>query len=318
MWLTPDDLPQTLRMIAANLPPIKNACVTMTGEMADVFRDRDQGVAMIVQHTLAADLVAPQNLFFYAIPGRFLSARETTKYPAVVASANWHGVARWVSTWIEAPSLVMDIGTTTSDLIPVYPGKVGTASVTDFDRLRAGELVYLGAKRTPVCSIVSTLPFRGNEIPVMRERFASTDDCGLILGWSPEEPQDTDTCDGQPRTQNASTRRMARMIGLDGHRITPAEASAMALRVVQTAGRLLHEAIAKHDTSVFEQWITLGNVHRFLSIPPQVRHVKLEDHVETGLLHDAASAHERIGPMISRVGPAFAICELFESGHLAS
>lgn len=299
MWRHPLRLASALIDIAATLPPTTRWSVTMTGEMADVFHDRNDGVQTIVGETSKAaatlGIVPP---LFYAIPGTFVTPAEAIQQPTSVASANWHALAKWASTWVDRPSLLLDIGTTTADLIPISPRRVDTKSVTDHDRLLRGELVYLGGMRTPVCSLVTTLPFAGKQIPIMREVFANTDDCSLLLGWTKENLADTDTCDGRPRTREAAANRLARMIGLDQQAVSIADAEAMAKHVMQHANQELLKAIALHPKHSENQWIVSGHTHSMLTFPPDVNVIRLT---------------ERFGSQISRIGPAFAVCKLIEN-----
>jgi (4-(4-[2-(gamma-L-glutamylamino)ethyl]phenoxymethyl)furan-2-yl)methanamine synthase len=211
-----------------------------------------------------------------------------------VASANWHVLARWVASWIECPSLLLDIGSTTTDLIPLSPHCVETQSISDFDRLVRNELVYLGIQRTPVCAIVDSLPHRGLSVPIIREKFATTDDCCLLLGWTPEDPLDRETCDSMPRTRLAASNRMARLIGLDQRSVLLDDAVAMASHAMNAATQIIHNATEFHQRHGQSQWIVSGHGNRLLSVPFGVRQVDL---------------NVRLGNDVSRVAPAFAICK---------
>jgi (4-(4-[2-(gamma-L-glutamylamino)ethyl]phenoxymethyl)furan-2-yl)methanamine synthase len=296
MWLRPYELATVLTQWIGKLPQCNAWGVTMTGEMADAFSDRREGVRVIVEQTMeAARQSDVDKVGFYAIPGRMLNAEESTQSWQSVASANWHALAFWVASWIDRPSLLLDIGGTTSDIIPLLPGRVATESQTDFDRLIRGELVYLGTSRTPVCSLVTSLPFRGVQVPVMREVFANTDDCALILGWINEQVSDHETCDRLPRTKNHAAARIARMIGLDGSDLCLDEAELMAKSVMAASTELLHHAARRHEPYYHSQWIVSGHANYLLRKHQEVSIVDLADRLE---------------PAISRVGPAYAICHL--------
>src|SRR3982750_228629 len=60
--------------------------VTMTGEMADLFADREAGVAAIVSHAAAA---LGEHTSFYAGGMAFLDAAQACSQWRRVASANW-------------------------------------------------------------------------------------------------------------------------------------------------------------------------------------------------------------------------------------
>lgn len=304
LWLRPHLLNLEIASLASSLPACRTWGVTMTGEMADVFLDRADGVrAIIEQVMMAAATLAVDDVRFYATSGRFLSASQAMEASELVASANWHALACWVSTWIQRPSLLVDIGTTTVDLIPLSPGRVDTPSRSDHDRLRQGELVYLGIRRTPVCSLVDALPFAGNLVPVMRERFANSDDCALLLGWVPEDADDFDTCDSRPRTMEASLNRIARMIGLGAGQVSINQAREMAAHVMDSATTLISLAAVRHERHANSQWILSGHARRLIQTTPSAHVI------------DLAS---EFGDTVSRVGPAYALGKLIESEFIAT
>src|SRR5262249_4949340 len=68
----------------------------------------------------------------------------------------------------------LDIGTTTTDVIPLNDGSPVPAGRTDPERLRSGELVYTGVRRTPVCAL-------GGDEALAAEWFATTLDVYLVL-----------------------------------------------------------------------------------------------------------------------------------------
>jgi len=303
MWLRPASLADVLVKVLSDLPRCDVWGVTMTGELADVFADRAEGVRSIVQQTMsAAQQEKVEAVGFYASPGALLTASDAIEATESVASANWHALSYWTTTWITEPSLLIDIGSTTADLIPISPGHVATPSRTDHDRLRRSELVYLGIRRTPVCALVDTLPFNGAEVPVMRELFAATDDCALLLGWTPEAMDDVDTSDARPRTRTAAANRLARMIGLDHSNVTMDQAVSMASRVMQRATELVSFAANRQAFHGASQWIVSGHARQLIESPTNVTVINLA---------------ARLGSDVSRVAPAFAICELIRSGVLS-
>jgi probable H4MPT-linked C1 transfer pathway protein len=97
--------------------------------------------------------------------------------------------------------------------------------------LRAGELVYTGVQRSPVCALVSEIPWRGAMYPVAQELFATTWDAYLTLGELPEEAENTSTADGRPATKEAARDRLARMICADREMFTPDDALAAARHI---------------------------------------------------------------------------------------
>src|SRR5947208_2344005 len=71
------------------------------------------------------------------------------------AAANWLATAVWAGRFApEGAALLIDAGSTTTDIVPLWNGRPMPLGLTDPDRLRTGELVYTGARRTPVCALL--------------------------------------------------------------------------------------------------------------------------------------------------------------------
>ena len=83
---------------------------------------------------------------------------------------------------------MIDIGSTTCDLIPLVDGQPVTIGKTDPNRMINGELIYTGVQRAPVCAVAQLVPWRGRKCPLAHEVFATMWDVYLTLGDLPEEP----------------------------------------------------------------------------------------------------------------------------------
>ena len=188
MWREPENLATALAEdLQSNFcnqqHAIETLAVTMTGELADCFIDREVGVQHIVEQTChAAAQLGLDHVQFYGVDGLFHNARAAGEKPDLIAAANWHALANFIGREVAADALLIDIGSTTTDIIPITQQQVATTALTDHDRLCEHSLVYVGCKRTPVCSLVDTLEYRGVVTPVMNEQFATIDDALLLLG----------------------------------------------------------------------------------------------------------------------------------------
>jgi probable H4MPT-linked C1 transfer pathway protein len=217
---------------------------TMTGELCDCFASRAEGVRRIIEHLAAA--AEDAEIWCWSMQGCFVPARAARATPMDVAAGNWHALASWLAPmWSQGLTLLMDVGSTSSDIIPLRDGAVATDSRSDPERLARGELVYLGASRTPIMAIVDALMLDGARYPVMAEWFADMGDALVLSGDAAEHSDDMDTCDGRPRTSDDSARRMLRMIGSDLDRHGVDEARPLATQCVDAAVQRIAQAASQ-------------------------------------------------------------------------
>jgi probable H4MPT-linked C1 transfer pathway protein len=196
--------------------------VTMTGEMVDLFTDRAEGVRMLTR-TLTQRL-GPRTMFF-AGGGEhagWLARSACVEGWRSVASANWLATAQWVATCVP-DAVLIDIGSTTTDIIPIVGGRVVARGANDAERLVSGELVYHGVVRTPLCGLAHCIAFGGETTGVMNEWFATTADVYRLTGELWDAHDQHPSADNGPKTEAASRARIARMIGRDAADATDAE-----------------------------------------------------------------------------------------------
>ncbi len=229
LWKRHDELPRILIGLVATFPPADRLALTMTAELCDCYPTKSVGVNAVLDATLSAASGRP--LCVWGTDQRFHTPESIRERPMLAAAANWLALAGMASRLIPrefAPGILIDIGTTTTDLIPLEIGSVRAEGRTDTERLQRGELVYAGVRRTPVCALATELPFRGRPTGLAAEIFASTLDIYLMLGEIAEAPKDLSTADGRPATVDAAHDRLARMIGADRDGFTPDDAIAFA------------------------------------------------------------------------------------------
>lgn len=188
-----------------------NHVVTMTGELADCFSDRHTGVCEIA--TIATEMLGKNTLFYAGAEG-FLSAQQVDTNTQHIASMNWHASAKWLATRYPN-TLLIDIGTTTTDMIPISHAKIAAIGVTDAQRMAHNALVYTGMVRTPLMAVAQKIAFQDQQYHVAAELFSTTADVYRLLGMLPIEHDLTETADGQGKSAIDSARRLARMVGYD-------------------------------------------------------------------------------------------------------
>jgi len=226
LWRRWGELPDALATLVAERRP-QRLVATMTGEICDCYPSRAAGVAHIAESLLAASAAAgcgePPGV--YLVDGRLVTPAEAIRGWRLAAASNWHALARLAATLVpSAAGLLLDIGSTTTDIVPLRDGRPAPRASDDAARLLAHELVYTGVERTPVAAVAPCLPHRGTLRPVASERFADSRDAWLVLGALPEEPTAHDTADGGPATRDAARVRLARTMLLDPEDFTTADA----------------------------------------------------------------------------------------------
>lgn len=222
LWKHPAELASALRDMLTGMPPFDQLAITMTGEMCDCFESRRQGVATIL--AAVEELAEHRHVRVWSRRG-FLDFEAARADPLAVGSANWLALAELACRYVPAGTgILLDIGSTTSDLVPLSAGKPTPRGFADIDRLRALELVYTGVRRTPVCAILGP--------GVAAELFATTQDVYVVLEMIGEDADDRDTADGRPRTRAAACARLARMLCADAETVSHQEIGKLAERVL--------------------------------------------------------------------------------------
>jgi hypothetical protein len=226
----PDGLVSLLRDLAseAGCPADPGAvahAVTMTAELSQMFRTKRDGVAFVLDAVQAAFPSSAIRVF--AVDGRFLPPAEARAEPLAVAAANWSATAHLVA--LDHPdALLIDTGTTTTDIIPILDGFVVARGRTDPERLASGELVYTGALRTPAEAIASEIALRGETIGVSAEGFALAGDVHLWRGDLDPVDYTVPTPDGRPVTREFAGERLARVVCADREMLDEAAISGIA------------------------------------------------------------------------------------------
>jgi probable H4MPT-linked C1 transfer pathway protein len=185
--------------------------VTMTGELSDVFQTRAEGLAYLVALMRKA---TGEETFFYSLRGGLIDADTAIERWPEVASANWHASAALAAS-LYGTGLLIDAGTTTTDLIPLKDGTPVARGLTDEERLTEDELIYGGVVRTPVMAIAREAPFKGRMQGIAAERFATMADVYRLTGALPEDADPYPAADQRGKSFAESSARLARMLGRD-------------------------------------------------------------------------------------------------------
>ncbi|HUU66227.1 MAG TPA: hydantoinase/oxoprolinase family protein [Methyloceanibacter sp.] len=207
----PSKFNQAVATALETCPSEGRHAVTMTGELSDVFPSRAAGVAYLtglMRKTTGAETL------FYSLKDGLIGADAVREHWQDVASANWHASATLAAS-LGYDGLLVDVGTTTTDLIPLKNGKVAAIGLKDGERMTEGELIYRGVVRTPVMAIAQAAPFKGRMQGIAAERFATMADVYRITGELPEYADPYPAADQRGKSVAESAGRLARMLGRD-------------------------------------------------------------------------------------------------------
>jgi len=210
----PAALAPLLRRLAGDLgaAPGDAHAVTMTAELSQLFRTKREGVEFVLDAVASA--FAEACVRVWTVDARWLTAAQARREPHTVAAANWAATAHFVAR-LDPDCLLIDVGSTTTDIVPITGGVPRAAGRNDTERLREGELVYTGALRTPTEAIAATVPVSGRPTGVSAEGFALAGDVHLWRGELAPEDYSVPTPDGRPATRVFAGERLARVVCAD-------------------------------------------------------------------------------------------------------
>lgn len=237
IWKNLSKLPQVLRglrrKLAATTPDAVAA--TMTAELSDVYKNKQEGVNHILDCLEATFPKA--SLYIVEAGGTLISPSEARRRPLRVAAANWAATG-WMMSQLFNNCALIDVGSTTTTIVPIVAGKVAAEGLTDLEKLANGELVYTGVLRTNIAAVVQSIPLRDKKVMVSSELFATTGDVHLLLGNITAEGYNVETADGRGRTKAEAAARIARVLCADTDMLTAKE-------VMGVAGYVAEQQIAQ-------------------------------------------------------------------------
>jgi len=182
----------------------------MSGELADIFPTRSEGVRQIgsaMQRTLGKEPV-----LFFSSESDFMDYPE--RKAEEVGSMNWYASSQLAARLVK-DGVFLDVGTTTTDITLIRNHEAQIMGYTDAERLMSGELLYTGVLRTPLMSLAPQIVIGRQKYNLMAEHFAVMADVYNLLGTLPEKLIPFETPDGDGCSKFESARRIARMIGRD-------------------------------------------------------------------------------------------------------
>lgn len=216
--------------------------LTMTGELTDIFPSRSAGVTALVE--AMNDKLPQASLQVYAGRSGFVTPVQAKQHAGEVASANWLATAELAAKRVRQAVLI-DVGSTTTDLVLLNSGKVHARGWNDHQRMAFEELIYSGVVRTPVMAVAARVPFAGEWQGLMAEQFATMADVYRLTGDLPEGADQLPAADGGGKTLQDSARRLARMLGRDLESAPLSSWQQLAVYISDLQQRRLHEACSR-------------------------------------------------------------------------
>ncbi len=201
-----------LRLRVCSTEPLDCVSVTITAELSDAYRTKREGIHHILDCITQTFVDVPVRVL--GVDAALHSVEEAREAPLLVAAANWAATG-WMVAQKVPDCVVVDVGSTSTSIIPIAGGKVVSEGKTDLEKLINGELVYTGSLRTNVAAIVASVPVRGGVARVASELFAQSGDVHLLLGHITPAEYTVETADGKGKTALDAAGRLARIVCAD-------------------------------------------------------------------------------------------------------
>ncbi|MEO2117376.1 MAG: (4-{4-[2-(gamma-L-glutamylamino)ethyl]phenoxymethyl}furan-2-yl)methanamine synthase [Methanocaldococcus sp.] len=292
MWKKKDELEDLLKNYNDDVDYV---ALVMTAELADCYKTKKEGVKDIINKVEKA-FNCP--VYVFDVNGNFLISEEAKKNYLDVSASNWYATAKFVAEFIKDSCILVDMGSTTTDIIPIKNKKI-LAKKTDLDRLMNNQLIYVGTLRTPVSFLANKIEFRGKLTNLSSEYFAITADISLILNKITEDDYTCETPDNNGKDFESCLTRLARVLCADREMVSDDE-------LIDFASKLYNKL--------------LGLIRENVDIIS--KRYNLNDVVITGLgediLKDALNSYniisikETYGKDVSLATPSFAVAKLLQ------
>ena len=306
--------------------------ITMTGELVDLFENRQQGV-LAISECLETQLVGKKH-FFVMQPNThltegyaFVPFEQVASAWQSIASANWFASAQWIAKHV-GNALLIDIGSTTADFVlmqnhTVLSLKDKTDGLTDAARMQQQTLIYTGVVRTPLMAFTQEIPFLGKPTTIAAEYFATAADVYRMTQDLDPSDDMAETADGKDKSVLATAKRLARMVGHDVTDATMTDWQALAhafkavqlQRLYQVAKQHLHATAWQGPVSIVG-----AGVGRFLAAEVatlcHVSYISAAEAINHGMPNQNAFTHTASKVSISDFSttdvcfPAYAVAAL--------
>ncbi len=223
-WKRNNEYPQFLLNLKDELEnlygDITNVVFVTTAELADCFQTKKEGIKTICSYI--SQVFTTHSPMIFDVQNKFVPSQEGEENWLTVAASNWVATAAFLGKKIPN-AILIDIGSTTTDLIPIFESKVVSQGKNDLERLISNELIYSGLLRTNIIALAHEIKLNAKIVPLASELFATTGDIYYLLGSISEEDFTVETADGKPVTKENSLARLSRIICSDVNQLSEKE-----------------------------------------------------------------------------------------------
>jgi probable H4MPT-linked C1 transfer pathway protein len=255
MWMKNEELgTYLLDLIGDEIDQMDAVGVSMTAELVDAYKTKKEGVLDIVKKVEDTFHIP---VAYVGLSG-MMNASQVNSDPLNVAAANWIATSQ-IASIMSSDCILVDVGSTTTDIIPIKNGSECALGRSDLERLGTGELVYTGTLRTNVAALVDKVPFDEGWFRVSSELFAISADVHHVLGNITVEEYSCDTPDGAGKSKKDSLRRISRVLCGDLEVLSNSDIESICEYIYNQQALKISEAIVEvSERNFLDEVITTG------------------------------------------------------------
>ncbi|MFW9822829.1 MAG: hydantoinase/oxoprolinase family protein, partial [Candidatus Thorarchaeota archaeon] len=203
------------KIVESNGYMIKNVdliAVTITAELSDAFPTKREGILLILD--ALGEVFNKSKLRFITNQCEIIKFDQAQKEYMSITAANWASTALYLGNYLPT-CILIDAGSTTIDIIPIYNSIPVPVGRDDTSRLINHELIYTGGLRATIPSITHHVFYKGENIRISFEKFALISDVYRILNFISEDEYINDTADNRSKSLDDCYSRLSRIICKD-------------------------------------------------------------------------------------------------------
>ncbi len=214
------DFPEMLKRVVSNLQEhniiffddIDFIATSITAELSDAFQTKKEGIQTILK--ALTEVFNNEKMRFISTDCKFLNFTEAQNDFLSISATNWVSTALFLGSYLPK-CILIDGGSTTVDIIPIFNSLPVAKGKTDVQRLINHELIYTGGLRATIPSVTHYVPYKGKKVRISFEKFALISDVHRILNNITESEYINETADKRSKSLNDCYARLSRVICMD-------------------------------------------------------------------------------------------------------